>query len=404
MRFLAVAFEHAVGGEVNNSWEVGLEIDPSFWARVAKSSAREGLAVIPIHTHPGEAHLPAFSRRDRQGELALQPVLERRTGQPSAAVVMGLNFDSVARFDERSDRALGRCRDVGMGPKDDGVASFDADLFARHIAAFGAEGQRRLRALTVGVVGASGTGSHVCEQLSRLGVGRLVVVDPDSVELVNLNRIVTAFASDAGSHRSKVQAVKRYVKRAGTGCEVEALQGDVRDESVHKRLIPVDALFGCTDTISSRAILNRIAIQHYVPYWDCGTEIASGGHLRAYGRVRVVLAGGPCLFCGGVINPDQLRIELLSPEARHEEMARGYIRDLNDAGAPAVVTLNGVVASLATTSFLRWAVGDKPIEPGAWVYRSYAGDVRREDVHRDPECPVCSRGARLGRADLEVKL
>jgi hypothetical protein len=110
------------------------------------------------------------------------------------------------------------------------------------------------------------------------------------------------------------------------------------------------------------------------------------------------------LFCGGVINPDQLRIELLSPEARHEEMARGYIRDLNDAGAPAVVTLNGVVASLATTSFLRWAVGDKPIEPGAWVYRSYAGDVRREDVHRDPECPVCSRGARLGRADLEVKL
>lgn len=402
-RFLASSFEMASNDEVNNNWDVGLEIDPSFWVRLAKPARRDGLSIVPIHTHPGDTGRPAFSRRDLRGETALQPVLERLTGRPSAAVVMGVNHESIGRFASSGERVVGCGRDVGLGPWTNSKHVLDDDVYARHIAAFGPEGQAKLKSLSVGVVGASGTGSHVCEQLARLGVGRLVVVDPDVVERVNLNRVVTAFGQDAKARLPKVNAVADYVARLGVDCIVEAIEGDIQAESAHAHLRSVDAIFGCTDTIASRVILNRIAIQRFIPYWDCGTEISAGGDLRAYGRMRVVIAGGPCLFCDGVIDSDQLRIELLSPQEKALEVARGYIRDVIP-GAPAVVSLNGVVASLAVTSFLRWAVGKSPIEGGAWIYRSYAGDVRREDVHRDPSCPVCSPAARLGRADLEVKL
>jgi hypothetical protein len=104
-----------------------------------------------------------------------------------------------------------------------------------------------------------------------------------------------------------------------------------------------------------------------------------------------------------VIDPEALRVELLDPAQRDLEIARGYIRGI-PTDAPAVVSINAVVASLAVTSFLRWAVGEDPIDGGEWIFRSYAGDVRRQQAQRDPQCPVCSPAARLGRADLPVGL
>jgi molybdopterin-synthase adenylyltransferase len=402
-RFLVVDFRPATADDEVESSEFGLEIDPNFWVKLAKPARRRSQSILPIHTHPGDVRQPTFSGRDLHGEEALQPVLERLTGRPAAAVVMGEFRETVGRFGRDGVRLTGPSREVGIGPRQRAERPLEDEAFARHVAAFGAEGQARLKALTVAVVGASGTGSHVCQQLFRLGVGTVVVVDPDVVERVNLNRVVTAFAEDALAKRPKVVVAENYASRLGLASNVLAIRGDVRDQAVHRHLETVDGIFGCTDTIASRAILNRVAVQRFIPYFDCGTEISAGGDLRAYGRLRVVLAGGPCLFCAGAIDPEGLRVELLKPEERALEAARGYIRD-GVAGAPAVVSLNGVVASLAVTSFLRWAVGQSSIEGGSWIYRSYASDVRKESVARDPDCPVCSIGARLGRADLEVRL
>jgi molybdopterin/thiamine biosynthesis adenylyltransferase len=272
------------------------------------------------------------------------------------------------------------------------------------VRAFGEDGQQQLQALTVAVVGASGIGSHVCEQLIRLGVGNILVVDPDVVELINLNRIVTAFAEDAHVQRSKVAAVESYSQRVGGPSKITPIKRNVLEIDVAEAIGRVDAIFGCTDTIASRAILNRIAVQHFIPYWDCGTEISTGGSdLRAFGRVRLVLAGGPCLVCMDVIDPAQLRIELLPADERDRERQLGYIRG-QEVVAPAVVSLNAVAASLAVMSFLRWAVGEVTVEPGQWVYRAFAGDVRMQAAARRPDCPVCSEASRLGRPNASMAL
>lgn len=404
-RFLAVDFELPQEQEVAANEEDLLWIDPAFWARTAKRAKRQKFAVLPVHTHPFGRGIPHFSWVDRTGEGQLLPVLERLSGLPSAAVVIGPGGESVEGWTEEGS-VPGVCRDIGIGPIaiSSGKQEELDERFDRHIRAFGAQGQQRLKALTVGVVGASGTGSHVCEQLIRLGVGRIVVVDPDQVEEVNLNRIVTAFANDATSNQPKVATIETYARMVGGPTVVEPVQGTILDSQVISLLTSVDGIFGCTDTLASRAILNRLAIQRFIPYWDCGTEISAGGQgLRSFGRVRLVLAGGPCLLCMGVIDPEALRVELLPPTEREREEQLGYIRGANVA-APAVVALNGTTASLAVMSFLRWAVGDQPLMPAQWTYRGFAGDVRLQTVEPQPDCPICNQRTRLGRADLSVIL
>jgi len=403
--FIAIGFEAPRRDELIEQSPGSLVIDPTFWVRLAKPTRRAGLSMLPIHSHPFSHGLPHFSQRDLYGEGALQPVIERLSGAPSAAVVLGLEHECLGRFLPDGGRVEGESRDVGAGPRHRGKAlpSADDDLYSRHIEAFGREGQERLRSLRVGVVGASGTGSHVCQQLIRLGVGELLVIDPDVIERANLNRVVTAVEADAEVLAHKVDAVASHAAATGSSTRVEPISGDVLNSEVHAGLMDMDAIFGCTDTIASRALLNRIAIQHFIPYWDCGTEISRGGELRAYARLRVVLPGEPCLYCMGVIDPVALRAELLPPADQEREIALGYIHGA--AGpAPAVVSINGVVASLAVSSFLRWAVGTSAIEGGEWVYRNYAGDVRRQGHRRDPSCPVCAPDARFGRCDIPVEL
>jgi molybdopterin/thiamine biosynthesis adenylyltransferase len=73
----------------------------------------------------------------------------------------------------------------------------DTDRHDRQIRAFGHDGQRRLGAATAAVVGAGGIGSLLVQGLAHLGVGRLIVIDPDRVEPSNLNRLAGATAADA---------------------------------------------------------------------------------------------------------------------------------------------------------------------------------------------------------------
>jgi len=78
--------------------------------------------------------------------------------------------------------------------------------------------------LSVGVVGCSGTGSPVIEQLVRLGVKRLILIDPDIVEAKNLNRIINSTVDDVENKKSKVLAIADAVQRIGLGTKVDSIK------------------------------------------------------------------------------------------------------------------------------------------------------------------------------------
>lgn len=172
-------------------------------------------------------------------------------------------------------------------------------------------------------------------------------------------------------------------------------RASVTDEETARRLLGCDVIIGCTDTQWSRTILKAIAYQYYIPVLDLGVELQTSGAMG--GRVTWLTPGVACLWCQQILNGERVRAEQLPLSARANELARGYIQGL-DEPAPAVVSINGVVASLAVTELLARTTGfaGPGRRPSTLMYRLANGDVRRISASADPGCPTCASEGQLG--------
>jgi molybdopterin/thiamine biosynthesis adenylyltransferase len=376
-----------------------ISVRPAFFAPLLKRARLEGWSLIFAHTHPFGRTI-RFSPVDDEGERLLVPSLFGRAGnRPHGALVLGPTgfdarlWDSPVRVcDVGTLREVSR--DLRVERKDELLPEFDESL-DRSIRAFGASGQAVLRAMCVAVVGLGGVGSLVVEQLAHLGVGRLILLDPDRVESTNLNRLVGTTHADVG--RAKASVAERLARAIRPETEVHAVQGSVLLERDALSLLSADFLIGCTDSHGSRAILNQLAYQHLIPVIDSGVQIhAAGGKAMAVaGRVQMLAPGLPCLVCQGLLDTEQVRRDLLTDAERARDR---YIVGFAEP-QPAVISLNGVVASLAVTMFLAATIGF-PSPPRHQVYLAERGAVRPVESTADPKCVVCSLRGALGRGDL----
>ena len=139
--------------------------------------------------------------------------------------------------------------------------------------AFGKKTTDTLRHLTIGIAGASGTGSVVAEQLVRLGVGRLILVDDDVVEPCNLNRILNSTAQDAKNNVKKVSMLKHSYEMGGFRTEVIAIDTIILNCDTIKALAQCDIIFGCLDSVDGRVQLNRISTFYTIPYIDLACRL-----------------------------------------------------------------------------------------------------------------------------------
>ena len=122
--------------------------------------------------------------------------------------------------------------------------------FDRQIRAFGAQGQRLLGRLRVGVVGGGGTGSAIYEQLLRLGIGSIVPIDNDLVSDTNLTRIHESGVSDVG--QPKVEVLAAVAERIALGTVVEPRVAKITERAAFESLRNCDVVFGCTDDNAGR--------------------------------------------------------------------------------------------------------------------------------------------------------
>ena len=204
-------------------------------------------------------------------------------------------------------------------------ADVDEGIFDRQIRAFGREGQRVLRRLRAGVVGAGGTGSAVFEQLVRLGVGEITVVDDDVLTASNMTRIHESGESDVGE--PKVEVAGRAAMRIGLGTRVRALNGRITQLELARALRECDVVFGCTDDNRGRAILSRLAYWYLIPILDTAFLVdTAGGSVRGlFARLTTLLPGTACLFCRDRIDQAQLGAEALPLDERQRLAAEGYV-------------------------------------------------------------------------------
>ena len=385
-----------------------MKIRSEGWMPALAAAATENWQPIFFHTHPGAE--PRLSRDDHRVTHELAPVFEARTGKPYAGLILGGSASSPRFTGTLGEDPVHRLRVVGdrirLFVSADHPAGDDAGSsasFDRQIRAFGTDGQALLRSLRVGVVGAGGTGSAVFEQLVRLGIGEIVLIDDDEVSATNLTRIHGSTMADVGE--PKVDVLAASAREIGLGTVVETRCAKVTERRAFEALRGCDVVFGCTDDNAGRAVLSRLAYHYCTAVIDLGVVIsAAEDEVRGLdARVSVMAPGTPCLHCRGRIDPNRLREEQLPQAEREGLLEEGYAQGFADPD-PAVLTYTTMVASFGVDEMLQRLFGfgeEAPsseilIRPPQRQLRRLAGEPAGEHFCMAPDV--------LGRADREPPL
>lgn len=324
-------------------------------------AAKYDLAVMKIHSHPGGYR--AFSSVDDESDDDIFNSVYGWTDSafPHVSVVMLPDGEMFGRaiLPDGSKQSLEAISVVG----DDiqiftpAISTATPRFVRRHAQMFGTGTVSRLRSMSAAVVGCSGTGSPLIEQLARLGFGRLVLIDPDVVEEKNLNRILNSTREDSYLERPKVEVMARSIAAMGFGTDLKIIRADLRTPAGIQAVAQCDVLFGCMDGIEGRAILNRIAAFYTIPYFDLGVKLEAdgkGGIDEAVGAIHYLRPDGDTLMDRRVYTQQQLMAEGLKrtdPTAYRDQVARGYIRGVPE-DRPAVISINMQIASVAVNEFL----------------------------------------------------
>ena len=165
--------------------------------------------------------------------------------------------------------------------------------YSRHILLdeVGIEGQQRAFAAQVLIVGAGGLGSPAALYLAASGIGRLVLVDDDAVDLTNLQRQVVHTTARVG--QAKVDSAREALLQINPGIEVVALRERVDDARLAELVPQSSVVLDCSDNFATRHAVNRACVAHRVP-------LVSGAVIRFDGQVSVFdprRADSPCYSC-----------------------------------------------------------------------------------------------------------
>ncbi|AYL96532.1 ThiF family adenylyltransferase [Mucilaginibacter celer] len=347
-----------------------------FFLRVSRSD----MAIVKIHSHPGGYN--EFSETDNRSDNEFfQSVFGwSDTDGPHASAVMLPGGEYFGRFffPDMSSYPIDRFTIVGETIKVGDLSPVDGNAaFAlRTIQAFGQKTYSLLKRLRIAVIGCSGTGSPLIEQLARLGVGELVLVDPDRIEHKNLNRIVNATLDDAEKALYKVHVLKRAIETMGLETKVTVLPVNLYDNREGLELVAsCDVVFGCMDSVDGRHLLNQLSAFYLIPYFDLGVKLEAdglGGISKICGSVHYLQPGVSSLITRGVYTIDDLRAAAQlrkNPEEYEALIKNAYIKNIN-VSSPAVISVNMMVASHAINEFLNRIHGYKAERPN-----NYAGSI-----------------------------
>lgn len=327
------------------------------------AAENDDLSIILIHSHPTGFY--GFSRVDDQSDqdvikcLIAGGPIDRLHEPWHGSAVMVPGGAIRARVYDRAMHA----HQVDL------VAAYGEEL--RFYWRSGREPQSRpmafadmmtheLRGLSIAVVGLSGTGSIVAEQLLRMGVGELIVVDYDHVENKNLNRILNTTNEDAIRKELKVKVFAKAAARISPETRVRAIPLSICDRKAIAAVAEADIIFSCVDELEPRHICDRIASAMIQPLFDVGVTIPVRSPPRGLVianiscRVDYIQPGGSTLASRGVYTPELLAAEYLKktdPTAYTARVKEGYMPGAGQE-APSVICVNMHAASSAVLEFV----------------------------------------------------
>lgn len=365
-------------------------------------ASRKNLCLIKVHSHPND--FTRFSSVDDQSDRELFPKIYELTKDDLFHASLLINHDGslIARYvnacGEFSDvpKIVVPGADIKFFVRNDCNVSSSSQL-RRSEQVFGEGTVRKLQGLKVGVVGTSGTGSPVISQLQRNGAGEIVIVDPKISRDVNMNRIHQLKMSDVEAGFYKADVICTDIRASGTPTKVKCFTADIEDEEVIKELSTCDVLFGCMDSVRGRHILNKISSFYCIALFDVGVQLKGdglGGVQSVWGSFHYLAPGGSSLFSRNVYSMEALKAETIKHEdpQHFEDLEKNkYIKDATES-APAVISVNGAIASFAVMDLLARLHPYR--EELNTAFNSFRINFREFEVYKksyDNVCPLLKR-------------
>lgn len=231
----------------------------------------------------------------------------------------------------------------------------------------GKEGQQRLAAGRVCIIGVGALGGSAAAMLAQAGVGFLRLIDRDIVELTNLQRQVLFTEQDVADQLPKAEAARTRLSRMNSEVEIEALIVDVNPYNVEKLISDVDVVVDGLDNLETRYLLNEACHKHGVKY-VYGGVVGSGGTM-----MNILPGEGPCLEC------------LLGPLPEE-----GTYETCDTAGVISPIT--NIIASYEAAETMKILMGSESLMRQALTLDAWDSYTEFFDVDPDPECPVCGKG------------
>ena len=322
-------------------------------------AAKKGLAILKIHCHPG--YYEQFSETDDRSDQQLFRCIQAwlADDQPHASCIMLPDGRIFGRF-FAGDMSISLVNQISVAGSTlfnwhyDSDKEYNEALQMRNLQAFGKKTIQMLANMKIGVVGCSGTGSIVIEQLKRFGIGTLVQVDPDFVDFLNLNRIINSLEEDAKNKVMKTVVSERAIRDTGFKTNVISFQTHVTSREVVKELGECDLLFSCVDGHEGRHVLSLISSFYLIALIDMGVKLEAepGGGIRGiFGSVHFIQPGGSSLLNRGQYDLVKLRGEAIR-RANKEEAQRNQYLAAADESSAAVISVNMQVAAIAVNELL----------------------------------------------------
>jgi molybdopterin/thiamine biosynthesis adenylyltransferase len=371
--------------------------------------------LINIHHHPFSRSGTSFSPVDDRDDLAFDKALReisKETGREYVSVSVVLDeksFDARVTNPNNPSSPFQPVHEVQclgdelsvLFPNSSAKPSTEVSpLVSRHDFV-GAEILAWMQGATIGICGAGGLGSILAEGVARLGFGKLVLVDDDRVEDTNLNRLQGIEAAQVGMR--KVDAVREHLSAISPALEIITLNNSLRDEAAINALTGCDILLGAVDNSVPRAMLNHLAVQYCIPYFDAGVDIQLDPVNFRYRLFAVLPGTTSCMECSPfkVLKTEEVIKALLNPALEIEFRHRGYIQDEGKINAPSVYPLNMQASGALLTELVNYLGGFRPVT--TTLFSDYQGNkYERADRENYPDnrpaedCPLCSFYAARG--------
>lgn len=246
----------------------------------------------------------------------------------------------------------------------------DQDLlrYSRHILLddIGIEGQEKILAAHAVIIGAGGLGSAAAPYLAAAGIGKITLIDHDTVDLTNLQRQIMHNQNSVGL--AKVQSGKTMLQNLNPQIQVNAIQEKATADLLEQLLHNASVVLDCSDNFTTRHMVNAACVKHQVP-------LVSGAAIKFDGQVTVIdprQTGTPCYAC------------LFPADQEFNEVQCSTM----GVFSPLVGIIGSIQAAQALQVIMQ--IGD-PLVGKLLLWDARSSQVDQITLHQRDDCPVCSK-------------